>query len=53
MFMLPYVVVDDKPSNMELRQRCILTMQKEEKAVEHSVSCLQVEGLAVDPGLVI
>ena len=24
---------------MELRQRCILTMQREEKVVEHSVSC--------------
>jgi len=30
--------VEDKPSNMELRQRCMVTMQKNEQAMEHSVS---------------
>ena len=38
MYICMYVFVEDKPSNMELRQRCIVTMQKNEQAVEHSVS---------------
>ena len=33
-----FAPTDDKPSNMELRQMCIVTMQSMEKDVEHSVS---------------
>ena len=34
----PSLTTDEKPSNMELRQKCIATMQAAEYAVEHSVS---------------
>ena len=33
-----FFLTDEKPSNMELRAKCITTMQAAEYAVEHSVS---------------
>jgi hypothetical protein len=37
-FLTTSFFADEKPSNMELRAKCITTMQATEYAVEHSVS---------------